>query len=484
MFAIVLLSLFLLAMIGMGIWGMRRTVTLNDFFLGGRTFGPWFSAIAYGTTYFSAVLFIGFAGKLGWGLGLNALWIAAGNVAVGGFLAWMVLGRRTRRMTQTLDVMTMPEFLSERYDSKNLKLIAAMIIFIFLLPYCASVFKGLGHLFEVNFKISYDLALVLMIGVTGIYLVLGGYFSVVVTDFFRGIIEIGGSIAIVVVLVIRGGGLGTVWHAIGVNYAQHVPPAAQPDWLAIAAVVFMTSFGPWGMPQMVQKFYSIKDEKVIRTAAFVTAAFAVVIVFSAYFTGAMTHVFYNAVPVVNGHPDFDRLVPDLLTQYLSPVLMAVILLLVLSASMSALSSLVLVSASAVAIDLYKGHVNPEISNKQSVTMMRFLSGLFILISFLIARNEFAFIVTLMSLSWGAVAGAFMAPYVYGLYWKRVTAAGAYAGMFTGLATAVGLFFLLGPSKAPLAASLAMILPFGVVPAVSWLTAPPNPALVQKAFEKI
>jgi SSS family solute:Na+ symporter len=138
----------------------------------------------------------------------------------------------------------------------------------------------------------------------------------------------------------------------------------------------------------------------------------------------------------------------------------------------------------VAIDMYKGRVNPEVSNKNSVAMMRFLSGLFILCSFLIARNDFAFIVTLMSLSWGAVAGSFMAPYVYGLFWKRVTAAGAYAGMLTGLVTAVGLFFLLGPAKAPLSASLAMIVPFAVVPLVSWFTRPPSAALVAKAFEKI
>jgi solute:Na+ symporter, SSS family len=483
-FAIILLSVFLLAMIGIGIWGMRRTSTLNDFFLGGRSIGPWVSAIAYGTTYFSAVLFIGFAGKLGWGFGLGALWIAAGNVVLGSFLAWWVLGRRTRRMTQNLDVMTMPEFLAERYGAKSLKLIAAAIIFIFLLPYSASIFKGLGHLFEINFKMSYDLALLLMIAVTGVYLVLGGYFSVAVTDFIQGIIMVFGSLAMVAVLVGKGGGLGTVVHQIVAVYPQHVPLAKQPSFWTLASLVFMTSFGTWGMPQMVQKFYAIKDESVIKVAAVITSLFAVVIVFSAYFTGAMTHIFYSAVPLVNGQPGFDRLIPGLLTTHLSPELMALILLLVLSASMSTLSSLVLVSSSAVAIDMYKGHVNPGVSSANSVAMMRFLSGLFILISFLIARYEFAFIVTLMSLSWGAVAGSFMAPYVYGLFWKRVTAAGAYAGMATGLLTSVGLFFLLGPAQAPLSASLAMILPFAVVPAVSWFTQPPSAEIMQKAFERI
>jgi solute:Na+ symporter, SSS family len=484
MFAIILLVLFLAVMVAVGVWGMRRTKTLGDYFLGNRTLGPWVSAFAYGTTYFSAVLFIGFAGKLGWGFGLNALWISAGNVLFGALAAWLVLARRTRLMTQNLDVMTMPEFLHERYSSKNLKLAAAMIIFVFLLPYSASVFKGLGHLFEVNFHIPYDAALLIMIGVTGIYLILGGYFSVVVTDFIQGIIMLFGAAAMVAVLVGKGGGLVQTWHTVAANYAAHLPAGRGPDWLMLAALVFMTSFGTWGLPQMVQKFYAIKDARVIRTATIVTTLFSLVIVFAAYFTGAMSHLFYSAVPLVNGRPDFDRLIPDLLTSQLSPALMAVILLLVLSASMSTLSSLVLVSASAVAIDMYKGHVNPEISNRDSVAMMRFLSGIFVLFSLAVAKYELAIIVTLMSLSWGAVAGAFMAPYLYGLYWRRVTAAGAAAGMITGVVLDVVLFFWWGPAKAPLAASAAMIAPFLVVPLVSWLTSPPAQEQVSKAFEGI
>ncbi|MGB4267908.1 MAG: sodium transporter, partial [Spirochaetota bacterium] len=178
MWSISLLTIFLVLMVFIGVWGMKKTTTLGDFFLGGRTIGPWVSALAYGTSYFSAVLFIGFAGKLGWVFGLDAVWIGIGNALFGSLLAWLVLGRRTRIMTQNLDVMTMPEFLMERFNGRYIKMFAAIIIFIFLLPYSASVFKGLGHLFEVNFNISYDLALIIMIGITGIYLVLGGYFAI------------------------------------------------------------------------------------------------------------------------------------------------------------------------------------------------------------------------------------------------------------------------------------------------------------------
>ena len=484
MLAILLLGAFLVAMVGIGIWGMRKTSTLGDFFLGGRTVGPWISAFAYGTSYFSAVLFIGFAGKLGWVFGLQALWIGIGNAVFGSLLAWLVLGRRTRIMTQNLDVMTMPEFLLERFGGRYIKILAAVIIFMFLLPYSASVFKGLGHLFEATFHISYDLALLIMIGITGVYLVLGGYFAITLTDFIQGIIMLAGSLTMVAVLAGKNGGIGGSIARVMEKYPLHVPPGKEPPLLLLAALVFMTSFGTWGLPQMVQKFYAVKSEGVIKKAALVTTVFALVIGLSAYFTGSLSHLFYDAVPMVNGKPAFDRLIPDLLTRHLPEPLMAVILLLILSASMSTLSSLVLVSSSAIAIDLYKGHVNPQVSKENSLYMMRFLSALFIIISYFIARYDFAIIITLMSLSWGAVAGSFMAPFLYGLFWKRTTLAGVYAGMLTGLATSVTLFFYWGEAWSPLASSVGMLLPFLVVPLVSLLTKPPAEGVVETAFRGI
>jgi solute:Na+ symporter, SSS family len=415
---------------------------------------------------------------------LRDLWIVVGNSFIGAFLAWMVLGRRTRRMTQNLDVMTMPEFLHERFQGRYIKMICAVIIFVFLLPYCASVFKGLGHLFEASFHIPYDVALLIMIAVTGIYLILGGYFAIVLTDFIQGFVMLVGSVALVWILSGKAGGFVQSFSLIAQKYAEHVPAAKQPGWLPMAALVFMTSFGVWGLPQMVQKFYAIKNEKMIRVAALVTLVFSLVITFAAYYTGALAHVFFDSPVMVNGKPAFDRIIPALLTAQLHPAFLALILLLVLSASMSTLSSLVLVSASAIAIDLYKGHYNPAVSKENSVAMMRFLSGVFIVIAYYIARYDFAFIVTLMSLSWGAVAGAFLAPFVYALYWKRTTKAGVKAGMATGLVLAIVLFFMLGQNNSPLASSIAMLVPFAVVPLVSLFTRPPDAKLLHKAFEHI
>ncbi|MDR0400640.1 MAG: sodium:solute symporter family protein [Treponema sp.] len=484
---VVFLVVFLFVMTGIGIWGMKKTKTLGDFFLGGRSLGPWVSAVAYGTSYFSAVIFIGFAGTQGWQFGLNSLWIALGNALIGAGAAWLVLARRTRRMTQNLDTMTMPEFLQERYGAKHLKPVAASVIFFFLLPYSASVFKGLGHLFEKVFGIPYDIALLIMIAFTGVYLILGGYFAIAITDFIQGIIMFFGAAVMILVLSGQRGGYVEALRQAAENYSVHIAPAQRPSFITVFSLVFMTSFGTWGLPQMTQKFYAIKNEQVIKRAALVTTIFALMIGFSAYSTGAFSHVFFdpNSVPKnAAGVIQYDLIVPTLLTNHLPQVLLALILLLVLSASMSTLSSLVLVSSSSVAIDLYPSKIDEKTGKDRSVAMMRFLSAIFIIVSYFISRFQISIIVYLMSLSWGVVSGAFAAPYILGLYSKRVTKAGAYAGLIAGVAIMISLFFILGSSRSPLAASIAIIAPFAVTPAVSAFTRPPEKKLLDRAFEGI
>lgn len=484
MASLVLLLVFLAVMICVGIWGMRKTATLNDFFLGGRSVGPWMSAFAYGTTYFSASVFIGFAGKQGWGFGPSALLIGIGNAIVGAFAAWFILGRRTRHMTQNLNTMTMPEFLEARFDSDHIKMIAAVIIFIFLLPYSAGIFKGLGHLFESTFHISFDFALIILVVITGIYLVLGGYFAVTVTSFIQGIIMLVGAALMLTVLIVKAGGLTQAIQTVNTNYPAHVPAAQQPSWLTVASLIFMTSVGSWGLPQMVQKFYAIKNEQVIPKAAIITTIFSLVIGITAYGSGVLAHVFMNndTVPrLASGGINFDQIMPNLLSTELPEALLAIIMLLILSASMSSLASLVLVSASSITVDLYKGYLHKDITEKGSVIMMRSLSVVFIFATYLISKLQLGFIVTLQSLSWGVLSGAFLAPYLLGIYSKKITKAAAYAGIYTGAGTAIILTMTMGAANSALAASIAIIVPFFVVPLVSAFTPKVDKAILDKAF---
>ena len=216
-------------------FSMKKTKTLDDFFLGNRSIGPWVSALTYGTTYFSAVLFIGYAGKIGWGFGLSSLWIVLGNALIGSFLAWKLLARRTRAMTIALDTVTMPGFLEKRYQSKGLKIASALIIFIFLVPYSASVYMGLSYFFESVFGIPYLYALAFMAIMTAIYLTMGGYFAITLSDFVQGLVMIVG-VFLMLFFVVNSpqvGGLSNVLPALSAVDPKLASPVGPPGWVPL-----------------------------------------------------------------------------------------------------------------------------------------------------------------------------------------------------------------------------------------------------------
>jgi len=488
--------LYVIVMLLVGYWCMKRTKTVGDFFLGGRTLGPWMSAFAYGTTYFSAVLFIGYAGRLGWGFGIQTMWIVVGNTFVGTFLAWLILAGRTREMTARLNALTMPEFLRARYGSAPLQVISAVVVFVFLVPYSASVYMGLSYLFQRTLGLQYNEALILLAALTGVYLVMGGYFAVAVSDFIRGIVEFLGVLIMVLLLVSMKGGLVASFTALlDPKYmpALHAPPApggpAFPGWVTLVSLVLITSFGPWALPQMVQKFYSIRSQADVKRAMIIATVFALFMSFGAYYSGALTHLFFtnpatdlaSIADATTHKPNLDLLMPFFITSFVPQWLVLVILLMVFSASMSSLSSLVLVSSSAIAIDIFGAFGNREKNDRRTMLLMRGLCAVFVLLSLLIALSQVDVIVNLMVIAWGALAGAFLAPYLYGLFWRRTTKAGAYAGMISGVGTAVLLFFLWGKPLIPVAGAIAMFLPLVVVPVVSLLTQPLKPEIVAAAF---
>jgi len=486
---------YVLVMLWVGWLSMRRTRDVKDFFIGGRTLGPWMSAFAYGTTYFSAVLFIGYAGKLGWGFGIHTMWIVAGNTLVGTLLAWKVLAGRTRDMTARLQVITMPEFLRARFQDPALQVFAAVVMFVFLVPYSASVLMGLSYLFEMTLHIPYEAALLFLAVLTAVYLVMGGYFAVAISDFIRGIVEFAGVMVMVWLLAHRPGigGFFAATSALlgdpkvmapGLAAVKQVGSGslavAVPGWLTLAALVLITSLGPWALPQMVQKFYSIRSRADVNRAMTIASVFAVFMAFGAYYSGALTHLFYGPkLPkdlVGPQGPIFDKIMPHFITTSGLPgALVLVIVLMVFSASMSSLSSLVLVSSSAVAIDIYGAFVDQKQHPGRTMALLRTLCAVFVGCSLFIALAKPAVIVNLMIMSWGTLSGVFLAPYLYGLFWRGTTRAGVWAGMVVGLASAVVLFIAWGADGVPLAGAVAMLLPLAVVPAVSLFTTAPSGA---------
>jgi SSS family solute:Na+ symporter len=488
MFKYAFLVLFIVIMVAIGLYSKKKITNVQDFLLGGRKMGPWISAFAYGTTYFSAVIFIGYAGRTGWNFGISSTWVGIGNAVLGCWLAWKVLAKKTRKMTHELNASTMPEFFEKRYNSKSMKIVAALIIFVFLVPYTASVYQGLGYLFETSFGIPFEYCMIAMAALTGIYLLLGGYVATAINDFVQGLIMIAGLVLMVVFIMSHPavGGL-----AGGISKLSAIPEAGSglvkvfsSNPLNLLGLIVLTSMGTWGLPQMVHKFYAIKDDNAIKKATIISTIFSVVIAGGAYFVGAFGRLFLNNTPPVDGgRANLDMVMPQVLEMAMPDSLMGIILILVLSASMSTLASLVLVSSSAISMDLFKGTLFPGMSNAKVMIIMRILCVIFIAFSLVVAIIPTA-ILTLMSFSWGTIAGCFLAPFLYGLYWKGTTRAGAWSGLAVGFCVSIGGSIITGMNAqyAPNIGAIAMFASLIVVPLVSKLTVKYPDKYIEKIFK--
>ena len=413
---------FFAVMMWIGFRSRKHATDINGFVLGSRQVGPWLSAFAYGTSYFSAVIFVGYAGQFGWNFGLASTWIGLGNAFIGSLLAWLILGRRTRIMTQHLMSKTMPDFFGIRYESKGLRTAASLITFVFLIPYTASLYNGLSRLFAIAFPgVDYAVCVLLMAALTGVYVILGGYMATAWNDFIQGIIMLFGIVAVIAAVLRDNGGLLRAMEQLatgpsgGWQYASFL--GANPLFLLF--VVILTSLGTWGLPQMVGKFYAIKNESSIQKGTVISTLFAIVVAGGCYFLGGFGRL-YDIDVQAEG---FDAVVPKMLSS-LPAVIIGIVIVLVLSASMSTLSSLVLTSASTMTLDLIAPRRKKSLGEKDQLRLMRGFILVFIAVSALIAirqaKSRSLFIAQMMGVSWGALAGAFLAPFLYGLYSKGTT----------------------------------------------------------------
>ena len=429
------LIVFSAAMAGIGVYSARKIKNMEGFLLGSRKLGAWVSAFAYGTSYFSAVIFVGYAGKHGWDIGLGSLWIGIGNALIGCLLSWLILAKRTRTMTRSLGAKTLPEFLEKRYGSRALKIVSALIIFIFLVPYSSAVYKGLGSMFNTIFPdVSVNVCMLIIAALTAVYLVLGGYLATAYTDFIQGIIMLGGIVCMVIAVVNNpsvggfGGFIGRLG-AIPGDGGQLTDFFGGKSASFLCVNILLTSLGVWGLPQMITKFYAIKDTKSVKHATVISTIFCAVIGCGAYFVGSLSRLLLDNKLPEGGH---DSVIPQMLVKALgsgvgTTLILAVILILLLSASMSTLASIVLSSSSAISVDLLP-EVSKKVTGKKQMLITRGLCLLFVALSYVFATANISVIVNIMSFSWGVVAGCFVGPYLWGLFSKRVTRLAVGAGM--------------------------------------------------------
>ena len=487
-----LLVVFFAVMLTVGILSRKRARNVNDFILGGRTVGPWLTAFAYGTSYFSAVVFVGYAGQFGWKFGIASTWIGIGNAFIGCLLAWVLMGRRTRIMTHKLKASTMPDFFGKRYESNALKIAASAIAFVFLIPYTASVYNGLSKLFGKAFDIPYEYCVIAMAVLTGVYVIIGGYMATAINDFIQGIIMLFGIVAVIVAVLKGQGGFMEAIRSLS-EIKSDVPATLGQqgaftsffgtDPVNLLGVIVLTSLGTWGLPQMVHKFYAIKDEKAIKTGTIVSLFFAIVVSGGCYFLGGFGRLFDG--PAIYKDPEmtkvaYDSIVPEMLST-LPDILIGIVIVLVLSASMSTLSSLVLTSSSTLTLDFLKGTVIKKMDDKKQLLIMRIMIVFFIVLSVVIALDPPTFIAQLMGISWGALAGAFLAPFLYGLYSRRITKAAVWASFACGVGLTVSNMYLKFIASPINAGAIAMILGLIIVPIVSLVTPKMKKETVEEIF---
>ena len=494
MIKVFILVLYFAVIIGIGFYCRKNATDVNGFVLGGRAVGPWLTAFAYGTSYFSAVVFVGYAGQFGWKYGVSATWAGIGNAIIGSLLAWVVLGRRTRIMSQHLDSATMPQFFGKRFDSKALKIGASVIVFIFLIPYTASLYNGLSRLFGMAFNIDYSVCIILMAILTAIYVIAGGYMATAINDFIQGIIMLFGIVTVIVAVLMSKGGLMVAFDGLARVTDETVSSTPGvfasfigPDPVNLMFVVILTSLGTWGLPQMVQKFYAITDESAIKKGTIISTVFALVVAGGCYFLGGFGRLFGDKVDVVK--EGYDAIIPAMLSD-LSPMLIALVVILVLSASMSTLSSLVLASSSTLTIDFLEDNFVKNMSEKSKLLYIRILVVVFIAVSSVLAliqyKSSVTFIAQLMGVSWGALAGSFLAPFMYSLYGKWVSKASCWVCfIFSSVLMMMNIFARSSFPKimqSPInCGSIAMLAGFIIVPAVSMFTKKPDKKLIDETF---
>ena len=492
-YTIVALCVYAVAMALIGCISYGKSKTLDGFLVGGRNIGAWVTAFAYGTTYFSAVVFVGYAGQHGWNIGIGAIWIGIGNAILGCLLSWLLFANKTRKMTKKLNARTMPDYFEKRYNSKGMKIISSIIIFVFLVPYSAAVYKGLGSLFSAVFPGVETWVWMLIIAcLTAIYLVVGGYIATAYTDLVQGIIMIIGVVCLTVAVLSHdsvGGITGLIQNLSSFQSASGDPNPTTGAQLTnifggssfkfLCFNIMLTSFGTWGLPQMIGKFYAIKDTAAIKRGTVISTIFCLVIGCGAYLIGSTSRLILGGTLPEGG---IDSVIPAVLIEVLGNgtlgvILLAVIMILLLSASMSTLEAVVLTSASAVAVDLFPTVRKKKPSEKSQMLATRVLCVIFVACSFIFATQNIPIIVNLMSFSWGIVSGCFIGPYIWGLFSKRITKIGAYAGIISGLLTvgsatlviSLTSGFSVAASKSPEMGVAAMAISFIVVPVVSLIT---------------
>lgn len=432
------IAVYLIAMLGVGVWFSKRNNSVDDFYLGGRKLGPFVTAMSAEASDMSSWLLMGLPGVAYLSGLAEASWTAIG-LAVGTYLNWLIVARRIRRYSHQIDAITVPQFFSKRWgDERNLlSAIAAVVIMIFFVPYLASGFSACGKLFASLFGINYVSAMLISAAVIVIYTVMGGFLAASFTDLVQSIIM---TVALVVVLgfgVAQAGGMEAVMdnarslagYLSLVNIHDPATGGSAPYSLLTICSLLAWGLGYFGMPQVLLRFMGIRSEKELKLSRRVAIVWVVISMAAAVFIGIVGRSIAGLDYLSNS--DAENIFVDAAIMFLPPVLAGFACAGVLAAAISSSDSYLLITASAVSQNLYRGIVKKDATEKQVMWCSRITLMLITLVAMAIAWNSNSTIFGITAFAWAGFGAAFGPLMLFSLFWKRTTRAGAIAGMVAG-----------------------------------------------------
>jgi sodium/proline symporter len=423
---------YLIVMMGIGLFFYYRTKNLSDYILGGRQLNPAVAALSAGASDMSGWLLLGLPGALYAG-GMKNIWIAIG-LSIGAYLNWQFVAKRLRRFTEKAnDSITLPDYLENRFQDSTriLRVISAIVILVFFTIYVSSGLVGGAILFEKTFGMNYQLALWVGALVIVAYTFLGGFMAVSLTDFIQGTLMF---LALLLVPMVVINVLGS-WDSV-------VAKAAEVDTSYVNAFSGMTFLGiislmAWGLgyfgqPHILARFMAIRSEHDVPKARLVGMTWMVLGLFGAIFTGFAGIAYFSSAPLENSETVFIALTQALFNPWVAGVLLAAIL----SAIMSTVDSQLLVCSSAIAEDFYKQILRKEAKSKELVWIGRISVVVLAIVATSMASNPESKVLDLVAYAWGGFGAAFGPIVILSLFWKRLTRNGTLVGMILGALTVI------------------------------------------------
>jgi sodium/proline symporter len=448
---------YMAVVIGIGIYFAKRSnQSSEDYFLGGRSLGPWVTAMSAEASDMSGWLLMGLPGVAYWCGLSDAAWTSIG-LALGTYINWLLVAKRLRRYSAVAgDAITLPDFFSNRFHEKKkvIMTLSALFILIFFTVYASSCFVTCGKLFSTLFGASYQSMMIAGAVFVVIYTFLGGFLAESASDFMQAVVMIFALTVILITGTLAAGGLqavvdnaksipgfftffGIASPSVDANGIQQVANGA-PVFGEAGSYGFLTiistlswGLGYFGMPQVLLRFMAIRKTDELVRARRIATVWVVISLTAAVLIGLMGRAMFPVHETLNTASGAENVFIVLSRHLLPPLLAGLVMAGILAATISSSDSYLLIAASAVSLNIFKGILKKDASDKQVMTMSRIILLLIAVAGVIIAMDENSVIFTIVSFAWAGFGAVFGPIMLFSLFWKRTTQAGAVAGMVTG-----------------------------------------------------